>query len=486
MAAAVVAVMVVVTLGLGALGTRYTRTTTDLFTATRTIGPFRNATALAGEYLSAASFLGIAGLSLDWGVSALWYPIGFLSGFVVILALVAAPLRRFGAYNLVDFAAGRYGGTAMPRAVAAAIVVVAWMSLLPQMKGAALMFQALFSTTYGTGVLAGAALVTLAVVTGSQRGLTSVQSFHYWAKLAAIAIPLVAVVAATREAGPIVPWPDGDLRGSLTPPGSLGTVAVVSILLATGLGAVGLPNVVTRFHRARDARAARRTAAIVVLLLGVFYAFPWGYPSLLGGSLPAGTDPDMALLVLPSRLDGLTEAVILGVAGAGALAAFFSAAVGLLLVMTSVVDHHLLPAAGPADRNGRRSRAVTLAGGVAAALGGWGVADERILVMMGWALAVAAAGLSPMVLGGIWWRRASRAGATASVVAGTVLTAAATLIAATAEPGGTVGDLATHPAIVTVPVAWAVLIVGSRLRPPGGNVTKAMLSMHAPEHLRRR
>ena len=94
-------------LGIGTYGVRLARTTSDLFVASRAVSPWWNAAAISGEYLSAASFLGVAGLMLKFGASALWLPVGFTAGYLTLLLFVAAPLRRFGSYTIPDFAEAR-------------------------------------------------------------------------------------------------------------------------------------------------------------------------------------------------------------------------------------------------------------------------------------------------------------------------------------------------------------------------------------------
>ena len=94
-------------LGIGTYGVRLARTTSDLFVASRAVTPWWNAAAISGEYLSAASFLGVAGLMLKFGASALWLPVGFTAGYLTLLLFVAAPLRRFGSYTIPDFAEAR-------------------------------------------------------------------------------------------------------------------------------------------------------------------------------------------------------------------------------------------------------------------------------------------------------------------------------------------------------------------------------------------
>jgi cation/acetate symporter len=110
-------------IGLGAWGVRLARTTSDLYVASRAITPWWNAAAISGEYLSAASFLGIAGLEMKLGTSVLWLPLGFAAGYLALLFFVAAPLRRFGSYTIPDFAEARLQSRTL-RLVAAGFVLL--------------------------------------------------------------------------------------------------------------------------------------------------------------------------------------------------------------------------------------------------------------------------------------------------------------------------------------------------------------------------
>src|SRR5918997_5873845 len=158
----VVAVVLVsmATLAIGTWGLRISRTTSDFFVASRTVHPRLNASAICGEYLSAASFLGIAGLLLVGGAEMLWYPVGWTAGYLVLLVLVAAPLRRSGAYTLPDFAESRLESRGVRRLSALLVVAIGWLYLMPQFQGAGL---ALASTT-GTGPWLGGVLVAAGVL----------------------------------------------------------------------------------------------------------------------------------------------------------------------------------------------------------------------------------------------------------------------------------------------------------------------------------
>ncbi|MFJ4780157.1 cation acetate symporter [Streptomyces sp. NPDC088762] len=191
-----VAVVVLATVLVGALGLRISRTTSDFYVASRTVGPRLNAAAISGEYLSAASFLGVAGLVLLQGPEMLWYPVGYTAGYLVLLVLVAAPLRRSGAYTLPDFAEGRLESQAVRRIAVLFVVGVGWLYLLPQLQGAGLTLEVLTGAPHWVGGVVVASVVGAAVAAGGMRSITFVQAFQYWLKLTALLVPAFFLIAA--------------------------------------------------------------------------------------------------------------------------------------------------------------------------------------------------------------------------------------------------------------------------------------------------
>src|SRR5689334_25312883 len=132
---AIVAVTLI-TVAIGFYGLRLARTTSDFLVASRMVSPTWNAAAIGGEYLSAASFLGVAGLVLKHGVDALWYPVGFAAGYLALLLFVAAPLRRSGAFTLPDFCQLRLRSTVLRKLATLFVLVIGWLYLVPQLRGA--------------------------------------------------------------------------------------------------------------------------------------------------------------------------------------------------------------------------------------------------------------------------------------------------------------------------------------------------------------
>ena len=195
-----IAFVTLLTIVVGARGIRVARTPDDFMVAARQVPPGINAAAISGEYLSAASFLGIAGLIVSQGLGSLWYSVGYTAGYLVLLLLVAAPLRRFGAYTIPDFADGRLGSKGLRQAATALVLVIGWFYLLPQMKGAGITLQWVLGTPYWVGVVALGVVVSGNIAMGGMKGITFVQCFQYWLKLCAIGIPALVLLVATGHA----------------------------------------------------------------------------------------------------------------------------------------------------------------------------------------------------------------------------------------------------------------------------------------------
>ncbi len=182
------------TIVIGAYGGRFARTTSDFLVASRSVGSRWNAAAVSGEYLSAASFLGVAGLVAKYGADALWYPVGFTAGYLGLLLFVAAPLRRSGAYTVPDFAEFRLSSRPARQTAMLVVVVVCVLYLIPQFQGAGLTLNILLGVPVWVGAVAVGVIVIVNVVGGGMRSITFVQAFQYWLKLTAIGVPALALV----------------------------------------------------------------------------------------------------------------------------------------------------------------------------------------------------------------------------------------------------------------------------------------------------
>ncbi len=198
-----IVVIGVVTFYLGFHSSRRANTTADFLLARRIVRSRRNAAAITGEYISAASFLGIAGLVLSDGVDALWYGVGFTAGFLALLLFVAAPLRRSGAYTVPDFVEARLGSTGLRGLCTVFVIVIGIAYLLPQLQAAGLTLATIMPVPDWVGEVVVVALVTLNVFGGGMRSITVVQAFQYWVKLFALLVPTFVLIAVfvTNHAG---------------------------------------------------------------------------------------------------------------------------------------------------------------------------------------------------------------------------------------------------------------------------------------------
>ncbi|MCE3553980.1 cation acetate symporter [Pseudonocardia sp. RS11V-5] len=550
MTALAVVPVVLATLLIGARGVAALRSTSDFLVASRRVSPTLNAAAVSGEYLSAASFLGTAGLVVKNGVGALWYPVGFTAGYLLMLVLVAAPMRRTGALTVPDFAEARLGSPGLRRFSAVVVLVIAGLYLVPQFTAAGQVLTLVSGTPHWVGIVVAGAAVSITLALGGMRAATYVQAFQFVLKLLLFIVPaiwlLVAAGADTRAEAvrpaeyaafprptevtfrldtrlqvrePVTVLADGvpvrlepgehvapgdatwvfpegaavpEIAGAALP-GS-GTwqrplldggnwhplLATWSVLVATALGTMGLPHVIVRFHTSPDGRAARRTAAITVGLLGSFYVFTVVY-GLLGGvlvpELYLSGATDTAVVALPSRVDGGTTGdVFTALLTAGAFAAFLATSLGLLLALAGALAHDLLPGSL------RRLRLTALLAAGVIVLLALPAARIDVGAVVTSAFAVAASTFCPMLVLGIWWRGLTARGAFVGMAVGLASSAGVMALGLVAQPGpGLVALLLGQPALFSVPLAFLTMVAVSRRDRPLPGAEAAMLRLHLDE-----
>ncbi len=190
------AITVVVTIWMGFRSAKTSKTASDFFVAGRSVSVGWNASAISGEYLSAASFMGIAGMVMSSGYDALWYPVCYACGYLFLLLFIAGPLRRFGAYTIPDFAEGRFDSPLFRKIAVCFVLFIGFFYTMPQMKGAGTTLAYIFpGLPYWAGVVLVGAVITLNVALGGMKGITLVQAFQYWAKMFAISVPIFVLMA---------------------------------------------------------------------------------------------------------------------------------------------------------------------------------------------------------------------------------------------------------------------------------------------------
>src|SRR6478736_35620 len=190
------AITVVVTIWMGFRSAKTSKTASDFFVAGRSVSVGWNASAISGEYLSAASFMGIAGMVMSSGYDALWYPVCYACGYLFLLLFIAGPLRRFGAYTIPDFAEGRFDSPLFRKIAVCFVLFIGFFYTMPQMKGAGVTLAYIFpGMPYWAGVVLVGAVITLNVALGGMKGITLVQAFQYWAKMFAISVPIFVLAS---------------------------------------------------------------------------------------------------------------------------------------------------------------------------------------------------------------------------------------------------------------------------------------------------
>jgi cation/acetate symporter len=190
-----VILIIIATIGLGFWTTRRSKTASDFFVASRSVGVGMNASAISGEYLSAASFMGVAGLIMRYGYDTLWYPVCYAAGYLFLLLFIAGPLRRFGAYTIPDFAEGRFDSPLFRKIAVMFVLFIGFFYTMPQMKGAGLVMGEIMGWPYWVGIVVVGAVITFNVAVGGMKGITFVQAFQYWVKMFAISVPVFVLMA---------------------------------------------------------------------------------------------------------------------------------------------------------------------------------------------------------------------------------------------------------------------------------------------------
>ena len=393
-------ITVVVTVWMGFRSAKTSKTASDFFVAGRSVSVGWNASAISGEYLSAASFMGVAGMVMSSGYDALWYPVCYACGYLFLLLFIAGPLRRFGAYTIPDFAEGRFDSPLFRKIAVCFVLFIGFFYTMPQMKGAGVTLAYIFpGIPYWAGVVLVGAVITLNVALGGMKGITLVQAVQYWIKMFAICVPIFVLAsvygfygshvgANTAPGETVAPVTVAEVARAelpakapkdapwVSPFGPLTTKAVnaaaaalpaeqraaylaehqkpysllytYSLIIALVCGTAGLPHILVRFYTNPDGVAAKKTTMWVMILIGVFYVFPpiFGVigrnlmPELYAGIGAKGTDK--VVLELPTLVSakyGIVGSILSGITCAGAFAAFMSTFSGLLVSMTGALAH---------------------------------------------------------------------------------------------------------------------------------------------------
>ncbi|MFT3776372.1 MAG: sodium/solute symporter [Minicystis sp.] len=485
-----------VTLAITGWAARRTRTASEFFAAGGNVTAAQNGFALAGDFMSAASFLGIAGLVSQAGFDGLIYSVGWLVGWPVVTFLVAEPLRNLGKYTFADVVAYRLRQGPVRVASAIGGLTVVSFYLIAQMVGAGNLIKLLFGLPYEIAVVAVGFVMLAYVLFGGMIATTWVQIVKAVLLLGGAGVlallvlsrfgfnPLALFAEAAKQYGPEVLAP-GKLVSS--------PIEAVSLGLALMFGTAGLPHILMRFYTVPNARAARSSVFYATGLIAVFYLITFilgfGAAVLVGRPAIKAVDAggNMAAPLLAEVVGGRA---FLGFISAVAFATILAVVAGLTLSGAAALSHDLWVSVikkGKANEHEqlRVAKIATVFLGLFAMAQGIVFKGQNVAFMVGLAFAVAASANFPALLLAMFWRRFTTRGAVASMITGT----ASALLLITLSPTVQVDLLhraapivnLKNPGIVTVPLAFLVGIVASLLSPEASAeaaFTRAERRMH--------
>ena len=436
-------VFVGATLGITYWAAKRTKTAKDFYTAGGGITGFQNGMAIAGDYMSAASFLGISGLVYLQGYDGLIYSIGFLVGWPLILFLVAERLRNLGKYTFADVASFRLKQTPIRTLAAFGSIATVTLYLIAQMVGSGKLIQILFGLPYEVAVILVGVLMILYVTFGGMLATTWVQIIKAGLLLAGATFMAIAVMAHFGFSFESLFAKAVEVHGkhdAIRSPGGLVSdpVSAISLGIALMFGTAGLPHILMRFFTVSDAKEARKSVFFATGFIGYFYilTFIIGFGAIVmvatnphyldaAGTLLGGNN--MAAIHLSHAVGGN---FFLGFISAVAFATILAVVSGLTLAGASAISHDLYANVfrrGQVDemQEMRISKIAVVVMGIVAIFLGIAFEKQNIAFMVGLAFAIAASANFPVLFLSMYWKKLTTRGA---VIGGSLGLATAVLL----------------------------------------------------------
>jgi len=462
-------VMVALTLAVTYWAARRTRSTREFYAAGRSVSPLQNGLALAGDYMSAASFLGITGLVALRGYDGMIYATGWLVGWPALMFLIAEPLRNLGKFTFADVVAFRLRQVPVRIAAAFGAILTLLFYVLAQMVGAGNLIALMFGLRYEWAVIGVGAVMLAYVLFGGMIATTWVQIIK--AILLLFGVTLLTLLVLSRfgfSPDALYAAVASRYGHSALEPGGLVSdpVDAVSLGLALMFGLLGLPHILMRFYTVPDARAARTSVLYATGFIGYFYLIipivGFGASALVGRELVRKVDAggNMAAPLVAELLGGTP---FLGFIAAVAFATILAVVAGLTLAGASALSHDIFTHAirkGAASEQEqiRVARIATLAFGVVAVVLGIVFKGQNVAFMVGLAFAIAASGNFPALLLSIVWPRFNTAGAVWAILTGALSSVILIVLSPTIwvdllHYGGPIFPL-RNPAIVSMPAGF--------------------------------
>ncbi|WP_110581836.1 cation acetate symporter [Helicobacter cinaedi] len=476
---------VLATLFITYLSNKKSQSASGFYTAGGNITGMQNGIAIAGDYMSAASFLGITALVFTNGFDGLIYSIGFLVGWPIILFLIAEKFRNLGKFTFADITAYRLDAKPIRviSAISALSVIVFY--LIAQMVGAGQLIQVLFGLPYGIAVILVGILMICYVVFGGMHATTWVQIIKAVLLLAGASFMAIMVLYLTKFdltyyfSQAISHHPKGE---AIMSPGAFlpNTISALSLGLALMFGTAGLPHILMRFFTVKDAKEARKSVFYATGLIGYFYILTFiigfGAIALLYGN-PEFTKPDgsysgVANMVAISLAEVLGGNVFLGFISAVAFATILAVVSGLAISGAGAISHDLFVNVckdGKCDSKleMRVTKGATIFLGVLAIALGFLFEKQNIAFMVGLAFAIAASVNFPILLLSIYWKNLTTQGAFWGGLIGLVVVLTLVVLSPSIWVKSFGFEVAIfpydHPAIFTMPLTFIAIFIISKL-----------------------
>jgi cation/acetate symporter len=471
---------VAVTLYITYWAAKKTKTGSEFYAAGRNISGFQNGLALAGDYMSAASFLGIAGMVATKGYDGLIYSIGFLVGWPLIMFLVAEPLRNLGKYTFADVVAFRLKQRPIRIAASVGSLLTISFYLIAQMVGAGSLIKTLFGLNYEIAVVVVGLVMTMYVLFGGMLATTWVQIIKAVLLLSgATILVLLALSKFNFSPSELFMSVKTQYGSDMLAPGGFITnpLDALSLGLALMLGTAGLPHILMRFYTVPDDKAARKSVFVATGFIGYFYILTFfiGFAALalVGKDAIISLDKggNMAALLLAENTGG---SAFLGFIASVAFATILAVVAGLTLSGASTISHDLyvhVIKKGVSDEKGEMkvAKRATIFLGILAVTLGLLFKGQNVAFMVGLAFSIAASANFPALLMSIIWKGFTTKGAVYCMVTGAVLSLVLIVISPTVWVD-ILGNAEAifplkNPTIVSMTSAFIVGIIVSLAKP---------------------
>ncbi|MDF2439145.1 MAG: cation/acetate symporter [Abditibacteriota bacterium] len=487
---------VLLTLGITYWAAKKTKTTSEFYAAGRSISGFQNGLALAGDFMSAASFLGIAGLVATGGYNGLIYSVGYLVGWPIVMFLIAEPLRNLGKYTFADVVAHRLQVRPIRTMAAIGSIVTVLIYLIAQMVGAGNLIKLMFGIDYWVALVVVGALMIAYVLFGGMLATTWVQIIKAVLLLGGATVLVLMVMNrfgwSYNNLFAAVAASSGGTGAKLLQPDITKAVAtspydVVSLAISLMFGTAGLPHILMRFYTVPDAREARKSVFYATGFIGYFYilTFTIGYGAAalvatkyLASEKDGGFTSNAAAVLLAELLGGPP---FMGFLSAVAFATILAVVAGLTLAGASALSHDIyvgvIRRGEPSEKDEVRvARGATVALGVLAVLFGLAFKSVNVAFMVGLAFAVAASANFPALLLSVMWKKCTTNGAVAAMVTGLFLSVVLIVLSPTVwvdvfQAGVDKAQISPapfpwkSPALISVPASFIVGIIVSLMKP---------------------